>query len=122
MGAMFGNVEVYFNLELKIIFSVFQQPEGDASASLQMMITFFICHLCHFHPFSFILTPDSLPPHPRPSCSLWIVQLKQHALLWLVKRNQVRCFCEVWSPSTSYCVGTQRRGSKGTAVLWFVVC
>ncbi|KAF7669178.1 hypothetical protein LDENG_00240910 [Lucifuga dentata] len=49
-------------------------------------------------------------------------QLKQHALLWLVKRNQVRCFCEVWSPSTSYCavnsVSRHQRGMKDTLALW----
>ncbi|KAG5276791.1 hypothetical protein AALO_G00109770 [Alosa alosa] len=36
---------------------------------------------------------------PPPLSCPWT----HHALLWLVKRNQVRCFCEVWSPSTSYC-------------------
>lgn len=33
----------------------------------------------------------------------YVLYSPQHALPWLVKRNQVRCFCEVWSPSTSYC-------------------
>lgn len=74
-----------------------------------------------FPSFSLYPHPDSPPSRPCPFRALWMVQLKQHALLWLVKRNQVRCFCEVWSPSTSYCVGTQRRGSKGTAVVWCVV-
>uniref|UniRef100_G3P949 Uncharacterized protein n=1 Tax=Gasterosteus aculeatus TaxID=69293 RepID=G3P949_GASAC len=33
----------------------------------------------------------------------YVLYSPKHALPWLVKRNQVRCFCEVWSPSTSYC-------------------
>lgn len=115
-GDLFGNVDVYLIIKDDFL-SVFQQPEEDAPA-LQMMTAVFICHLCHFLPFSCVLTPITFPP----SRSLWLLQLKQHALLWLVKRNQVRCFCEVWSPSTSYCVGTQRHGSKGTAALWCVVC
>lgn len=50
---------------------VFQQPE-DAPASLQMMIAFFIRHLCHFLPFPFILTPIALPlARVPPALSGW---------------------------------------------------
>lgn len=74
---------------------------------------FILCNL-PTSSFPFCMTPSS------PPALVWLMQLKQHALLWLVKRNQVRCFCEVWSPSTSYCavnsVSRHQRGRKGTVV------
>lgn len=48
---------------------MFQQPEEDEPASLKMTITF-ICHLCYFLPFSFILTPDNPPSRPPHHPSL----------------------------------------------------
>ncbi len=65
----------------------------------------------------FNISSVSLPPFAcRSLC------LKQHALLWLVKWNQVRCFCEVWSPSTSYCVVNTPNIEQRLIEIHSVVC
>lgn len=51
--------------------SVFQQPEEDTPARLQMTSTLFICHLCHFLPLSCapLPIPVNLPLALSGSCS-----------------------------------------------------
>lgn len=62
---------------------VFQQPEEDTPAWLQMTTTLFICHLCHYLPLS------CAPPHNPPSCSLWLSEAARLAVAGQTEPSQV---------------------------------